>query len=220
MKSLAIAASFALILGASGAQAAKYQATLAGGAKLTGSYCEESGSCEPSPRLPTNARFTASFTFDDTDIVWDTGGFLWQYDGPIANFAIQLGAHSLNFLKPNPTMIWASTDPGYAPDGVLSIDGMVRPSWSDQTIYAWYDGYWAFSFEPYSLAVNGPASSYSTTLWVGPDYYELNLEHLVISPIPEPATWTIIIAGFGLAGIALRTARGRLRAQAIPLLAP
>lgn len=208
VKLLALAAGFAVALGASAAQAAKYQATLEGGATLAFPICEEIGYCEPSPHLPANSRFTASFIFDDTDIVWDPDGLQWYHDGPIADFAIQLGAHSLNFLNPNPMMIWASAA---SLDGVLSIDGMVTRSWSDQPTYAWYDGYWAFSFEPHSLTVNAPASAFYTRLWVGPDYYDLDLEHLVISPIPEPATWAMMIAGFGIVGSGLRRSRKAAR---------
>jgi PEP-CTERM motif len=210
-----------LLAAAGNAEAARYQFTLEGKARLASDACGETGYCEALPRLPQNSTFTTSFVIDDAFLAWDPDGLGWVYNRPIEALKIQLGSHVLsNFSAPDPASLWAWTNSEYGSDGLISISGSVTPPWSDSPANFWFDGYLLYEFQPFTLRANTPAGGGHTRLWIGPmDAYELNLEHLVISPVPEPSTWAYLISGFGLAGMSLRTARGRRRARLAPRLA-
>lgn len=65
----------------------------------------------------------------------------------------------------------------------------------------------ANAFVPYTIAFSGAAHSFTLAGEVG----SLGIDDLVFAGVPEPASWSLIIAGFAMTGTALRR-RSRARA--------
>ena len=110
-------------------------------------------------------------------------------------------------LTPNPGHPFAIN----SPDGLFSFDNNFWPT-SDPHLSSPGLLFNSATFE-YNLFSNGPGSYTLYKAQNGSYGANSNGRLTVTAGVPEPATWTLMIAGFGLAGAALR--RRRLQPVAI-----
>jgi PEP-CTERM motif len=108
---------------------------------------------------------------------------------------------------------------GWAPDTVLGYN-------NSSTGFTVTDGLVTFASGLYTLAVDGGTDYlfFGSSPGVGTYYPQLVTQNInqtdtgvpeQFSAIPEPSSWALMIAGFGLAGAGLRLARRRAGALAV-----
>jgi hypothetical protein len=108
------------------------------------------------------------------------------------NYDSYLGVYANSFNAANPLLNALEYDDDDGP-GVDAAINALRLS-TGTTYYAINTGYDNSDFGAFSLRINGPGNITSVTA------------------VPEPATWMLLIAGFGLMGAALRRRNGTLAA--------
>jgi hypothetical protein len=129
--------------------------------------------------------------------------------GKLVNYGIQLYAHGPNTadtvdrLAALQGAIWQVVNPGYSVvSGNAALDGYIA-SYSAADYAASLTGY-------------GPVSSNITFITETGNYGKASAhQSFALGGVPEPATWAMMILGFGLMGAALRRSRDRLATAAV-----
>jgi hypothetical protein len=103
----------------------------------------------------------------------------------------------------------AQTWIGYDSPLTLTLTGTGADGVVTRTISAGAEQAEAFSTYMFSDLVNLS----SLTITGGPEFSEFAIDNVILSPaaVPEPASWTMLIAGFGIVGGALRRRRLAVR---------
>ena len=94
-----------------------------------------------------------------------------------------------------------TTDQGNGSAGLVFVADQASQSYLKQTVFDQHN------FDKFRIALESSLSKADG----GPDSWSaVNLERTPTGAIPEPATWAMMIAGFGLIGSVLRRRRGKL----------
>lgn len=144
-----------------------------------------------------------------------SGGFnlpasLAGYSGNVFAAALN-NSYDLNFFDPDPIRMGQNV---FLQAGRLSLQGNIITG-------TWYgcNGASDCFVNPYSLSLapqsNGFLVTYGTTSFVAPATFRFSSAGP--NSVPEPSTWLMLIAGFGLAGAAMR---GRSRISSRLQMAP
>ncbi len=161
--------------------------------------------------LPASAAvITQQFTFTATDfgayagptpapIDPVIGVVLITYDPDVAQAPTSVGVDIVSLNLSHTAVNFTYTLAG---DGVLDIGSHVNAG----------GGFMVSQPGDYGVSIfnvrTTPRLGYVQYMTEGGNYYSLNGE-LSVAEVPEPATWTLMLAGFGLAGAKLRSRRGR-----------
>jgi hypothetical protein len=179
----------------------------------------EAGATSP---IKVGDTITATFTYMEVETVAEALAARFGQMGP-KKVAYQLGNYSWTSAGDfgadlQPVSFDAGRDPvsnDYSPmddargAGDLHVDG-----------YAFQIG--EFGYEPYfGPGFNGKFDASTLAVWVNGRQIvfptqstpSFDVPSNVVTPVPEPMTWALMIAGFGIAGTALRT-RKQFRAFA------
>jgi len=146
-------------------------------------------------------------------------------DGSIDTMTLKVGTQSASVSDP-----FNSTATVYTP--VSQSGGSGQPSWTinyQRTLSSGYYGDLAVGFDLSNAALTDATSAGSilTSVFAGQGQFRLSqislsfdvaptpsFGHSSPASVPEPASWAMLVAGFGLIGAALRTAKHR---RGIPL---
>jgi len=149
-----------------------------------------------------------------------------ETDGSIDTMMLKVGAQSGSVSDP-----FNSTATAYAPSS--QSGGSDLPSWTidyQRTLSSGYYGDMAVGFDLSNSALGAATSAGSLLTSVFASQGQFRLSQISLSfdvaptpsigysstSVPEPASWAMLVAGFGLVGAALRTAKHR---RGIPLAA-
>jgi len=128
-----------------------------------------------------------------------TGTFIVTYDPDVDQGPTTIGLQVIGLNIPNPGSGFVYDDVG---DGVLDIG--TKPNAGG--------GFSIFEIGDYGLAIfnvrTAPRLGYFQYLTAGGNYYTLD-GSLTVTSVPEPQTWALMLAGFGLSGAGLRWSRRR-----------
>lgn len=202
------AAAVTLGLSAAPASAARYLVTWEGTANIGSDYCHFI-SCTELPPIAPNSAFKAEFTIGGNGN-WEPDGSGY-YTAGIKNLKINIGSLVYDQFDLDGSEFYFTQSDGEM-NVFLSASGEV---------YAPFASNWVSTFfhmnphslpntstPPYSLEFSVPiTSAEGAELYVDVDYYAVKLNRLTVSAIPEPATWAMMIFGFGGVGAMLRADR-------------
>ena len=131
----------------------------------------------------------------------------------------------------NPSIFFALNNPGTIKLNSFNLGGW--PNTSRNTQVTIFDGLGAtlFSSGPITVGANGMSTLFSPNLsssngiginW-GPDGFNVGIDNIdytfegaVAGAVPEPATWAMMISGFGLVGASMRRSRRKKQVRFIP----
>lgn len=207
LKLSGLAAAAALALAAGSANAAIISLDVAGTVDAIGI---------PSPVFGSSVAVTGTVHFDTEGVAYQSGPYgsgTYKYYRPIGGAFEILGQTYAFGVNGAISVIDSSTD---------SIAFFDSSTLAGPTTDGYDPYYLALSFDGPSSLVNGPVlpTSYDDLAAITP-YFQLyfnsgyshglrgylTVQDPVGSPVPEPAAWALMIAGFGLAGAALRRRR-------------
>lgn len=204
-----------LSLSAAPASAARYLVTWEGTASIGSDYCHFI-SCTELPPMAPNSAFKAQFTIDDNGS-WEPDGSGY-YTAGISNFKVSVGSLVYDEFDLTGGEFYFTQSDGDM-NVFLSTYGDVHTPFANTWVSTFFHmnplSLPNTSAPPHSLEFSVPiTSAEGAEFYVDVDYYAAKLTRLTISAVPEPATWAMMILGFGGVGAMLRADRRR-RAPAL-----
>lgn len=118
------------------------------------------------------------------------------------------GLYSLTFQFTGNQLDGVGDQPNIRPEASFNVSfngvtSMVGPLANNSTAFQTFSG-------TYNVLTDGPVTLSFTQLPGGDLFRGSIIDSIVITAVPEPATWVLMILGFGIVGSALRRRRGKV----------